>query len=140
MTNTRGSAAQDQDVSVTAVTVTIMAGVFLGLVGVFHIGMGIVALVNNNIYLHTAKYTFQFNITTWGWIHIIAGLVVLVAAVGLFTGAVWARTIAIAVAALSIIANFLWLPYYPWWAIVLITFDAFVIWALTAHGRDITNV
>jgi hypothetical protein len=42
------------------------------------------------------------------------------------------------IAAVSIIANFLWLPYYPVWAVVIIAFDLFVIWALTAHGRDIT--
>ena len=40
-------------------------------------------------------------------------------------------------AALIAIANFLWLPYYPVWAIVLIALNVVVIWALAAHGRDI---
>jgi hypothetical protein len=44
------------------------------------------------------------------------------------------------VAAVSVFANFVWLPYYPVWAILIIAFDFFVIWALTAHGRDINAI
>ena len=55
-------------------------------------------------------------------------------------GQVWARTVAVIAACLSMIANFLWLPYYPWWALLIIAFDAFVIWAVTAHGRDLSNM
>ncbi len=62
------------------------------------------------------------------------------AGVGLFSGAVWARTLGVIIAAVSILANFAWLPYYPIWAVVIIAFDFFVIWALTGHGRDITMV
>jgi hypothetical protein len=59
---------------------------------------------------------------------------------GLFSGVVWARTVAILVAGVSILVNFTWLPYYPVWAMLIIAFDVFIIWALTAHGRDITAV
>jgi hypothetical protein len=59
--------------------------------------------------------------------------------VALFQGAVWARAVAVVVASLSILASFLWMPYYPIWSMTLIAFDAFVIWAVTAHGRDITE-
>ena len=57
---------------------------------------------------------------------------------GLISGSVWARKLGVIIAAVSVIANSLWLPYHPVWAIVIIAFDLFVIWALTAHGRDIT--
>jgi hypothetical protein len=53
---------------------------------------------------------------------------------------VWARTVAVIVAALSIIANFLWLPYYPWWSLLIIVVDLFVIWAVTVHGRDTADL
>jgi hypothetical protein len=74
----------------------------------------------------------------WGWIHLVIGLAAVFAGFGLFSGRVWARTVGVLVAGLSIIANFAWLPYYPGWAVLIIAFDVFVIWALTAHGRDIT--
>ena len=60
--------------------------------------------------------------------------------IGLFSGVVWARTLAVAIAAVSILVNFAWLPYYPLWSILIIAFDMFVIWALTAHGRDVLAV
>lgn len=68
------------------------------------------------------------------------GLIAVLAGIGLFFGAIWARTVGVIIAAVSIIANFLWLPYYPVWAVLNIAFDMFVIWALTAHGRDVTVV
>ena len=121
-----------------AVGITATAGVILMLAGFFHVLQGIVGLINNDFYVVTQKWVFQFNVTTWGWIHIIVGLIALGAGFGLFSGRVWARTVAVIVAVVSIIANFVWLPYYPWWALLLIAFDVFVIWAVTAHGRDIT--
>ncbi len=62
--------------------------------------------------------------------HLSLGVLVVLAGAALFTGAMWARVVGITLAGLSMIANFMWLPYYPVWAIVLIAVDAFVIWAL----------
>jgi len=64
------------------------------------------------------------------------GLVALCAGLGLFFGKVWAKVTAIIVASCSILANFAWLPYYPVWAVLVIAFDLFVIWAVTVHGSD----
>jgi hypothetical protein len=123
-----------------AVGITVTAGIILMFAGFFGILQGIVALFNNEFYVVTEKWVFQFDATTWGWIHIIVGLLALGAGFGLFAGQVWARTVAVIAACLSMIANFVWLPYYPWWALLIITFDAFVIWAVTAHGRDLRNM
>ena len=114
-----------------------MAGIILIVAGVLHVIEGIVGLFNNDFYVVSQKWVFQFNVTTWGWIHILVGIIALLAGIGLFSGAVWASTVAVLVAVLSIIVNFVWLPYYPWWALLIIAFDFFVIWAVTAHGRDI---
>jgi hypothetical protein len=54
---------------------------------------------------------------------------------GLLSGRTWARAIALAV--LSAIANFLFIPYYPFWSLLIITLDIFVIWAIAAHGGDL---
>jgi hypothetical protein len=121
-----------------AVGITVTAAIILFLAGFLDVLTGIVGLVTNEFYVTTQKWVFQFDATTWGWIQIIVGLIAILAGAGLLSGSVWARTLGVIIAAVSIIANFLWLPYYPVWAVVIIAFDLFVIWALTAHGRDIT--
>ena len=115
-----------------AVGTTATAGLLLVLVGFFHIAQGIVDLTNNDFYAVTQNWAFRFNLTTWGWLHVLGGIVVLLAGVGLFTGSVVARTVAVIVAMISIILSFLWLPYYPWWSVLIIAFDFVVIWALTS--------
>ena len=122
-----------------AVGTTATAGLLLVLVGFFHIAQGIVDLTNNDFYAVTANWAFRFNVTTWGWLHLLGGIIVLLAGIGLFTGSVLARTVAVVVAMISIILSFLWLPYYPWWSLLIIAFDFVVIWALIFHGRDIVS-
>lgn len=122
-----------------AVGVTAAAGIIMILVGCFHAIQGLVALVNDTFFVVTEEYIFEFDLTTWGWIHLIAGIITALGGVALFRGEVWARTLAVVLACLSIIASFLWMPFYPLWSITIIAFDLFVIWAVTAHGRDITR-
>lgn len=43
------------------------------------------------------------------------------------------------IAILSMLVTFAWLPYYPFWGFVMLAADAFVVWALTVHGRDIAR-
>jgi hypothetical protein len=123
-----------------AVGVTITAAIILILAGICHAMQGVVGLATNEFYVATQKWILQFDVTTRGWIHIVVGLIAVLAGIGLFSGAVWARTLGVIIAAVSVIANFLWLPYYPFWAVLIIVFVLFVIWALTAHGRDVTVV
>jgi hypothetical protein len=87
----------------------------------------------------TRNYLFQFDATTWGWIHLVVGLVVAFAGWGLLSGRTWARVVGITVALLSALANFLFIPYYPFWALTVITLDIFVIWALAAHGGELRD-
>ena len=122
-----------------AVGTTATAGILLVLVGFFHIAQGIVDLTNNDFYAVTQNWVFRFSVTTWGWLHLLGGVIVLLAGVGLFTGSVLARTVAVIVAMISIILSFLWLPYYPLWSVLIIAFDFVVIWALTFHGKDIVS-
>src|SRR6478609_3065362 len=99
-----------------AVGVTITAAIILILSGVCNAMQGIVGLVTNEFYVATQKWLFQFDATTWGWVHITIGVIAVLAGIGLMFGAVWARTLGVLIAAVSIVANFLWLPYYPVWA------------------------
>lgn len=139
-TNSRsGALPSDPGYSPGAVGITVFAGVLMVLSGSLQALQGIVALFNDTFYVVGEEYTFQFDVTSWGWIHLIMGVIVALAGVGLFQGAVWARTVAVIVASVSIIANFMWMPYYPFWSMTVIVFDVFVIWAATMHGRDITE-
>jgi hypothetical protein len=65
--------------------------------------------------------------------------VVLFAGFAVMSGKTWGRTVGVILAVLSALSNFAFIPYYPFWAITIIALDVFIIWALTAHGRDITR-
>ncbi|WP_457029506.1 DUF7144 family membrane protein [Kitasatospora sp. P5_F3] len=111
---------------------TVFAAVLMIFGGTMAIFEGIAAIAKDDLLVVTRNYAFRMNTTGWGWIHLILGVLIVLTGVALFSGAVWARIAGVVVAGLSMIANFLWLPYYPFWALVLIAIDIFVIWALCA--------
>jgi hypothetical protein len=128
-----------QQRSGAAVGFTMFAAFMMILIGSFHIIVGIAGILEDEFFVATPNWVLEFDATTWGWIHLLAGIVVLLAGFGLFSGAVWARTIGVILATVSAIANFAFIPYYPVWSLAIIAVDIFVIWALTAHGRDIAE-
>lgn len=114
----------------------IWAAVWMWMLGFFHALAGFAALVEDEILIATPDYLYALDLTTWGWIHLGLGVLVLIAGFSIFNGSVWARTVGVILAVVSTVANFAWLPYYPIWSLVMITANVFVIWALTVHGRD----
>jgi hypothetical protein len=119
-----------------AVGFTVFAAVMMLMAGAWQALAGLIAIFENEFYVPTRNYIFQFDATSWGWIHLVLGLIVAFAGWGLLSGRTWARLVGITLAALSATANFLFIPYYPFWAILIIAVDIFVIWALAAHGRE----
>ena len=113
------------------------AGVMLIIIGVMDVIQGLVALINDDFFVVTQEFIFEFNVTTWGWIQLILGVVLIASGVGIFSANVLARTVGVIIAGLAAIINFAWLPYYPVWSIIVIAICIAIIWALTAHGRDI---
>ncbi|MFI6650060.1 hypothetical protein ACIBI8_20910 [Streptomyces sp. NPDC050529] len=111
---------------------TAFAGVLMIFGGAMAILQGIAAIAKDDVFVATRNYVFQFNLTGWGWIHLILGILIVLAGCALFTGAVWARVVGVVLAGFGALANFLWLPHYPLWSIVLIAIDVFIIWALCA--------
>jgi hypothetical protein len=126
-----------RDTSAWAVGWTVFAAVMMIMIGFFHGIAGLVGILEDDLYLLANDYVFSLDVTTWGWVHMIMGVIVALAGFALFRGAVWARTIGVILAVVSVVANFAWLPWYPLWSIIMIAANVFVIWALTAHGRDI---
>jgi len=128
----------ESDYSSAAVGWACFAGVMLIIMGVFDMIQGLVAIVNDEFYVIGIDYVFKFDVTTWGWIHLIGGAILIASGIGIFSGNVAGRTVGVIMAGLAAVWNFAWLPYYPVWSIIAIAMAVAVIWALTAHGRDIT--
>ena len=120
-----------------AVGFTYFAAILMMLSGGFEILQGLSAIIRKHLYVVNSDYIYKISVTGWGWIHLVLGVIVLLAGIALLGGALWARIVGIALAVLITLANFLWLPYYPVWAIVIIALNVIIIWALAAHGRDV---
>lgn len=121
-----------------AVGGTIAAAALLLTAGVINLLQGISAVVEDDIFVVGPQYTYNLDLTGWGWIHIVVGVLLILTALALMTGATWARVTAIVLACLSIIANFLWIPYYPLWSILIIALDVVVIWAIATWSPERT--
>ena len=129
MANDRTSG--DQQVSGWAIGGITFAAVAIMLIGGFQVIAGLAAIFDDEFFVIGRNYTFEFDTTVWGWIHLLIGVLLLFTCWGLFTGAAWAVVTAIFLASLSALANFFFIPYYPFWAILLIALDVWVIWSLT---------
>jgi hypothetical protein len=117
----------------------VFAAVVLMMIGAFHFMAGLVGLVDDEFYVVTGNWVFEFDATTWGWIHLIGGVLVGLAGLSVLKGHMYGRIIGTGVAVVSALANFAWLPYQPWWSILMIALSFAVIWALTVHGHDIAT-
>ena len=110
------------------------AGTMLILIGMFQAIDGLVAIFNDDFFLATQNYTFNLDTTAWGWIHLLLGIVMVLAGWSIFAGKTWAAVVALTLAMLSAVANFFFIPYYPLWSLIMIALDCWVIWALTRPG------
>ena len=110
------------------------AGTMLILIGMFQAIDGIAAIANDEFFLVGQNYTFDLDTSAWGWIHQLLGIGLMIAGWSIFAGKTWAAVVALTLAMLSAVANFFFIPYYPFWAILVIALDIWVIWAVTRPG------
>jgi hypothetical protein len=116
---------------------TVLAATLMILSGLWGFFEGLVAILRQSFFVSLPNYTFQFSVHGWGWVHLILGIVIFAAGACVLLGQSWAKALGIVLAVFSGIANFIFLPYYPVWAIVLIAIDVFVVWALASSiGRQ----
>jgi hypothetical protein len=125
---------RDQPVSSWAIGVMAFAATMMTLSGVFQALAGLVAIFDDNFYVVARNYTFDLDVTVWGWIHLVIGIAVFATGLGLFARRAWAGMTAIFLCMLSALSNFFFIPYYPIWALLVIGLDIWVIWALTRPG------
>jgi hypothetical protein len=117
-----------------AVGLTAFAAALMIVSGLWAALLGISALAKDHVFVVAPQYTYKINVSGWGWIHLILGIIVLIGGICLMLGQTWARILAIILAALSAIAQFLFLPYYPLWSILIIALDILIIWAVLTAG------
>jgi len=119
-----------------AFSVAMFAGIMLAVTGIVQVFVGIAAVAEDTVFVRGLDYTYELDVTTWGWVHIVVGVVAVAVGGGIAAGQLWGRLGGIAIASMAVISNFLFMPYYPLWAIVLVAFNVLVIWALCRVPDD----
>jgi hypothetical protein len=115
-------------------------GILLLMLGGFQAIEGFVALFKDTYYLVTRNgLVLSVDYTTWGWTHLILGLVAVGTGVGVLLGQLWARVVGIILAVVSALVNMAFLPAYPVWSTIVIATDILVIYALAVHGREVKS-
>ena len=122
------------EVSGWAITGISFAAVILIMNGIFQAIDGLAAIIKDDFFVVTDNFAFDLNVTAWGWIHLIIGIAVVAVGISLLSGKAWAAVAAVFIAVLSAIANFFFIPYYPFWSLLMIALAVWVIWSLTRPG------
>ena len=114
----------------------VLAGVLMMVGGALEFLNGLAVIIHKGFYnTVNSAYPYHWNITSWGWTHLALGAVVFLAGISVLFGMVWARAVGVVLATLSAVASFLFIPYYPFWSIIVIAVDLYIIWALVKGGR-----
>jgi len=111
-------------------------GAMMVMLGTFTLIEGLVALFNDEYYVATSQGLLVFDITGWGWVNLIIGVIAVAVGIGVFTGATWARICGVILCAINAITQLAFMSAYPVWGIVVIALDVLVIWALIVHGDE----
>ncbi|CUR54188.1 conserved membrane hypothetical protein [metagenome] len=114
------------------------ASLMLILLGTFHVMEGIVALVKDEVFIvRPSGLIVNVDYTVWGWVHVVFGVVVFLAGIGVLAGQVWARMVGTVLAMLSAVVNLSFVAAYPVWSVTMLAVSVVVILALTVHGSEI---
>jgi hypothetical protein len=127
--------SEEEEVNAWGIGLILFASLLMMLGGAFQAFTGLVAIVNDQFLIPTREYLFQFDRTSWGWIHLVLGVVVAGAGAGLLAGRTWGRVVAIVLALCSAVVMFAFLPQYPLWALIVIALSVAVIWAVATADR-----
>jgi hypothetical protein len=112
-------------------------GILMILAGVFQSIAGLVALFNDNFYVVTDNNLLLFDITGWGWAHLVLGVLLFVAGASVLSGNMFGRVVGVVLATVSAVANLLFIPAYPLWSILVIVIDLLIIHSLVVHGAQL---
>jgi len=115
------------------------AGILMIVMGIFETFQGLAALIDDSFFVVSENYFLEFDVTAWGWIHLIVGLLVLFGGYSLMAGRTWGRVLGLILATVAAVTNFAYIPYYPFWSLLMIALAIWVIWALTSKWDEATG-
>ena len=110
--------------------------VMMMMLGVLNAISGLAAIFNDSLFVAGRRGILVFDVTAWGSIHLILGLVVVLTGFALMTGAMWARVVGTGVVMLNMVTQLIFLPAYPFWGMLIIALDVLVLWAIIVHGAE----
>ena len=112
------------------------AGIMMIIMGTFNAVEGLVALFRGEYYVVTEEQVLVFDITAWGWITLLIGILVVLAGGALLSGAAWARVVAVVLAVINAVAQLAFVSVHPLWSTIVIALCVTVIWAVVVHGPE----
>lgn len=114
----------------------VFTAAMLLMLGIFNAVNGLAAIFADDIFVTGAAGAVIFDVTTWGWVHLVLGALAAATGVALMQGAPWARAVAVGFVMLNMLTQLLFLPAYPFWSLLIIVLDVVVLWALIVHGDE----
>ena len=114
------------------------AGILLLVVGAIDFMQGLIALFEDEYYVVTQSGFLAVDLTAWGWIMMIWGVLLVLGGLGLLSAQGWARWFAIVVVCLNFIAQlgFLGKSQTPIWSLTVVALNIIVLYALTARWSE----
>lgn len=109
---------------------SLFAGAALMLSGPLSILMGAAGIAHGTVF-SSPQYAYSFDLAPWGWIHLVVGIALVIAGLGVLAHKSWGRAAGATTAGISLITQFMFIPYYPAWSITVMTLDLLIVWALT---------
>ena len=119
----------------------VLASAIMVIAGVLQVFIGTTALVHNKIYVDTPEYVYAFSLPMWGWAQLLTGISSVAAGYAALRGLTWARILGIGLAAISMVIQFMFIPHYPIWSLLVIALDVIVVYGLTTYrpSRDVAG-
>jgi hypothetical protein len=114
------------------------AGLMIIIIGGLDFFEGLIAVIRGQYYAITPSQIVVVDLTTWGWVMMIWGVILVLAGFGILSGASWARWFSIVVLSLNVIAQlgFVGSAQYPLWALTVLTLTIVVLYALIVRWND----
>jgi hypothetical protein len=133
----RSRAEADRRAMAWASGFAVFAGLMMIIVGLNQAFLGFAGVLGDDVYMPVQDYVYGLDLTTWGWLHLGFGLVLVLTGVSVLSGKAWARAAGIWLVMLNLVASFAFIPYYPVWAVLLIALNVAVIWGLARYDGEL---
>jgi hypothetical protein len=131
-----GSSREQAGPSAWVVGFVVLAAIWMTVAGAFHFIQGLAAVIDDDYFVIVNTYAYDRDVSTWGWLHLFGGIILVIGGLSLLSGATWARILAVFLVIASALLNFVSIPYYPLWSIVLLALDGLIIWALLSYDES----